>query len=282
MNTASSSRLRRIEGRHNALVKELRQAFARGERTESGACAIEGVRLLEEATRSSLRLETVFFSESAIAKAERLLPQIGAHVETLLLPDRLFASAVPSESPQGVAALVRLREFSLDEVVRRSESGVVLALAGVQDPGNLGTIIRSAEAFEAGGILAGENTVNLLNWKVLRASAGSLFRLPTARTSISEAIAKLRTGGVRLVATSSHKGTPIHEINWTQRAAVFIGNEGAGLPHDVLAKMDEVMAIPHSSKVESLNAGIAASIVLYEAAKQRNQAARAEASKHSE
>jgi TrmH family RNA methyltransferase len=158
----------------------------------------------------------------------------------------------------------------------------VLALAGVQDPGNLGTIIRSAEAFEAGGILAGENTVNLLNWKVLRASAGSLFRLPTARTSISEAIAKLRTGGVRLVATSSHKGTPIHEINWTQRAAVFIGNEGAGLPHDVLAKMDEVMAIPHSSKVESLNAGIAASIVLYEAAKQRNQAARAEASKHSE
>jgi tRNA G18 (ribose-2'-O)-methylase SpoU len=102
-----NSRLRRIEGRHNALVKELRQSFARGELTAEGYCAIEGLRILEEAIRSSLRFRAVFFSETAAIRAERLLPQLGAQVETLLLPDNLFASVVPSEAPQGVAALVR-------------------------------------------------------------------------------------------------------------------------------------------------------------------------------
>src|SRR5262245_39910868 len=110
-------RLRRIEGRHNSLVKELRLAFSRAERTEEGDCAIDGMRIVEEAIRSGLRFRAVFFRESAQDRAERLLPQIGAHVETLLLPDKLFDSAVPSDSPQGVAALVKLKEFSLDDVL---------------------------------------------------------------------------------------------------------------------------------------------------------------------
>src|SRR5580658_9732333 len=92
-------RLRRIEGRHNALVKDLRQAFARAERTEEGDCAIEGLRIVEEAIRSGLRFRAVFFRDSAENLAERLLPQMGSHVETVLLPDRLFDGAVPSETP---------------------------------------------------------------------------------------------------------------------------------------------------------------------------------------
>jgi TrmH family RNA methyltransferase len=276
MDLASIKRLRRIEGRHNSSVKLLRQAFAHGERTESGACAIEGIRILEEAIRSGLPLEAVFFSTSAESKARRLLPQIGSHVETYLLPDRLFASAVPSESPQGVAALVRLREFSADDVIRASERGILVVVAGIQDPGNLGTLLRSAEAFDAAGVLLGENTVNLMNWKVVRASAGSVFRLPVARVSLSEAITKLRESGVRLLATSSHKGTPLHEVDWTQ-VAIFIGSEGAGLPREVISKLDGVIAIPHSAKVESLNAGVAGSILLFEAARSRRENFTAEA-----
>src|SRR5512137_1672173 len=103
----ANARLRRIEGRHNALVKDLRRAFARAELTSDGYCAIEGFRILEEAIRSSLRFRAVFFSESAVGRAERLLSQLGAQVETLLLPDKLFASVVPSDAPQGVAALAR-------------------------------------------------------------------------------------------------------------------------------------------------------------------------------
>src|SRR6266446_3193757 len=171
-------RLRRVEGRHNPLVKQLRQAFARAELTEGGDCAIEGLRILEEAIRSGLRFSAVFFRESAQDSAERLLPQIGSQVETLLLPDKLFDSIVPSESPQGVAALVRLKEFSLDDVLERMQIGPVVVLAGLQDPGNLGTILRSAEAFGSAGVVLGEGTVSPFNSKVIRASAGSVFRLP--------------------------------------------------------------------------------------------------------
>src|SRR6202051_2918770 len=178
---SAQHRLRRIEGRHNALVKVLRQAFSRAERTEDGCSAIEGLPIVEEATRSGLRFRAVFFKESAQNLAERLLPQLGANVDTLLLPDSLFDSIVPSETPQGVAALGRL-----------------------QDPGNLGTILRSAEAFGSAGVVLGDGTVSPFNSKVIRASAGSMFRLPVflGKTAggLEEISGKLRAQNVRLIA----------------------------------------------------------------------------------
>ncbi|MGD1024646.1 MAG: RNA methyltransferase [Candidatus Sulfotelmatobacter sp.] len=275
---AAHSRLRRIEGRHNPLVKQLRQAFSHAELTEAGDCAIEGLRILEEAIRSGLRFSAVFFRESAQDRAERLLPQIGAQVETLLLPDKLFDSLVPSESPQGVAALVRLKESSLDDVTERLQVGPIIVLAALQDPGNLGTILRSSEAFGSAGIVLGEGTVSPFNSKVVRASAGSVFRLPiihrhgkSSALKLEEVSEKLRAQGVRLIATSSHKGTPIDQADLKSPAAIFFGNEGSGLPRDIVAKMDESIAIPHTPQVESLNAGVAASIVLYEAARQKRR-----------
>ena len=268
-------RLRRIEGRHNALVKELRQAFGRSERTEAGDVAIEGLRIAEEAIRSGLKFRAFFFRESAQGLAERLLPQIGSHVETLLLPDKIFDAAVPSETPQGVAALVRLREFSLDDILERMQVGPLMVVVGLQDPGNLGTILRSAEAFGSAGAVLGEGTVSCFNSKVIRASAGSIFRLPViAAKGVSElesTMAKLRNQHVRLIATSSHKGTAPDQANLTGPSAVFIGSEGSGLPRNLMAQVDELIAIPHTPQVESLNAGVAGSIVLYEAARQRRQ-----------
>jgi TrmH family RNA methyltransferase len=255
------------------LVKELRQAFAHAERTEDGSCAIEGLRIVEEATRSGLRFRAVFFKESAQNLAERLLPQIGANVDTLLLPDKLFDGTVPSETPQGVAALVRLKEFSLADILERLQVGPIIVLAGLQDPGNLGTILRSAEAFGSAGVVIGEGTVSPFNSKVIRASAGSIFRLPVvmakAAGSLADMSTKLRGQNVRLIATSSHKGTPLEQANLTRPSAVFIGSEGSGLPRALLAQADELIAIPHMPQVESLNAGVAGSIVLYEAARQR-------------
>ena len=268
----SQPRLRRIEGRHNPLLKQLRQAFSRAQRTAEGDCAIEGLRMLEEAIRSGLRFRAVFFRESAQDRAERLLPQIGAHVETLLLPDKLFDASVPSETPQGVAALVRLKEFSLDDVLEkeRLQVGPIVALAGLQDPGNLGTIIRSAEAFGSAGIILGEGTVSPLNAKAVRASAGSIFRLPVvAADGLEDVVTRLRAENIRLIATSSHKGTPLDQADLTGPIAVFIGSEGSGLARGLMTQMDEVVAIPHTAQVESLNAGVAGSIILYEAARQR-------------
>jgi TrmH family RNA methyltransferase len=271
---SAALRLRPIEGRHNAWVKQLRQAFAHAERTDDGDCAIEGMRIVEEAIRSGLRFRAVFVRASARGRASSLLPQIGSHVETLLLPDKLFDSAVPSEAPQGVAALVRLKEFSLDDILERLQVGPIIVLAGLQDPGNLGTILRSAEAFGSAGIVLGEGTVSLYNSKAIRASAGSIFRLPlvVAKATgggLEEASAKLRAQNVRLVATSSHKGTPLDQASLIGALAIFIGSEASGLPRGLMAKMDQIVAIPHAPQVESLNAGVAASILLYEAARQR-------------
>jgi len=200
------------------------------------------------------------------------LPQVAAQAEILLLPDKLFASAVPSEAPQGIAALVRLPKFTLADALGGASAGpqtLVLMVAGLQDPGNLGTLLRSAEAFGATGVLVTEGTVSPYNHKAVRAAAGSLFRLPVVRGMAAELMSALRGAGVRLLATSSHKGRPLPQARLDGPLAVILGGEGAGLPRHTLAAADEVIVIPHAERVESLNAGVAASIILYEAARQR-------------
>jgi RNA methyltransferase, TrmH family len=264
------SRLRPVSSRQNALVKDLRRAFAQGEPTGEGFIAIEGVRIIEEAIRSGLRFQAVFFSQSGRNHATRLLPQISGQTEALLLADDIFLSAVSTETPQGVAALVRLKPAKLEDVLDQTGGiPLVVAVAGIQDPGNLGTIIRSAEAFSARAVLLGEKTVHPSNPKVVRASAGSVFREPLIGVKLAEAIVKLKKNEYRVVASASHKGRPLYVADFTGPVALLIGNEGAGLPPEILAQAGDLVTIPHSSRVESLNAGMAASIILYEVGRQR-------------
>jgi TrmH family RNA methyltransferase len=305
-------RLRPIASRQNALVKDLRKAFAQATPAADGTVAIEGVKLVEEAIRSGLRLRAVFFAHSARERANRLLPQLSHATETILLPDDIFHSAVATETPQGVAALVHPLAATLEDLFRpaapsaappaggphlpravRRKCGddanacspaappsaaaplsfnpLILGCAGVQDPGNFGTILRSAEAFGASGVLATEGTVSAANPKVARASAGSVFRLPVIKLSTAQALAALEQHGVRLAVTSSHQGRPADEIDLTLPTAIFIGSEGQGVPRALLDAADEAILIPHSPNVESLNAAIAASILLYEAQRQRSR-----------
>ncbi len=270
LQSPADSRLRRVTSRQNTVVKDLRKAFTQSEPTGQGYIAVEGVRIIEEAIRSGLRFQAVFFSDSGSAHAGRLLPQIAGNVEVMLLPDDVFASAVNTESPQGVAALVKLRPHKFEDLLEQSQgTQLLLGVAGIQDPGNLGTIIRSAEAFGVRAVLLGEKTVSHFNPKAVRASAGSLFREPLLRVKMADAIPLLKAHGMRVLATSSHKGKPVHEADFTGAAMIVVGNEGAGVPQEILSLADELVTIPHSARVESLNAGIAASILLYEAARQR-------------
>jgi TrmH family RNA methyltransferase len=263
-------RLRLIASRQNALVKDLRKAFAQAAPAEDGSVAIEGVKLVEEAIRSGLRLRAVFFAQSARERANRLLPQLSHSTETILLPDDIFHGAVATETPQGVAALVHPLAATLEDLFRPAIP-LILGCAGLQDPGNFGAILRSAEAFGASGVLATDGTVSALNPKVARASAGSVFRLPVVKLSTAQALAALEEHRVRLAVTSSHKGRPAHEIDLRLPTAIFIGSEGQGVPRALLDAADEAILIPHSPKVESLNAAIAASILLYEAQRQRSR-----------
>lgn len=263
----SAGRLRSVSSPQNELLKKLRKAFASGELVE-GAFAVEGAKLIEEAIRSGARIQAVVVSESGQARAERLLPQLGAHTEAVLVPDKVFHSVADTETPQGVAALVSIKQHKLDALLE-GESPLLLVAVGLQDPGNLGTMLRCAEAFFATGVVLGAKTVSRFNAKAVRASAGSVFRLPVVKAATESLIPELKARGVRLLATSSHKGDPIDQAPLTGPLAIFVGNEGAGLPREVMAQMDGLITIPQSEKVESLNAGVAASILMYEAARQR-------------
>jgi RNA methyltransferase, TrmH family len=266
--TDSISRLRHVSSRQNALVKELRQAFSHAALTDDGHCAIEGVRVIEEAVRSGLRFKALFVSEGAEERAQRLLPQISSHAEALLLPHDLFTSAISTDTPQGVAALIKVKQFTVEDVVAGTKPLILIA-AGIQDPGNLGTMLRSAEAFGATGAVFTEGTVSQWNAKVVRAAAGSLFRLPVVKLAFQSMLPLLKQREIKLVGTSSHKGARIDEADLSGPIALLIGNEGAGIDRHVFSQINELVAIPHSPKVESLNAAVAASVLLYEAARQR-------------
>jgi TrmH family RNA methyltransferase len=165
--------------------------------------------------------------------------------------------------------LAKIREHTLDDMLRAPDPLIVIA-AGIQDPGNLGTIIRSAEALGATGLVVIEGTVNPFNPKVIRGSAGSVFRLPLIKSPSSTALCTIRDKGLRILATSSHKSIPLSEADLTGPLAIIIGNEGSGVPRELLSQAEQSIGVPHSPKVESLNAGIAASVVLYECARQRS------------
>jgi TrmH family RNA methyltransferase len=264
----TTSRLRRLTSRQNALLKKVRQAFSRAERTEEGLVAIEGVKTIDEAIRSGHRVHAVIFSDSGSSRADHLLPQIPAKAEAVLVDDSTFQSIIATQTPQGVAALVEFPTHLLDRLLAGHSPLLVLCM-GLQDPGNLGTIIRSAEAFGAAGVVLCEGTVSLFNPKTIRASAASAFRLPIVSGRFEDVAATVRERGIKLVGTSSHEGVPLPESDLRGGAAVSIGNEGAGLSKPVISGLDALVTIPHSSRVESLNAAIAASLILYEASRQR-------------
>ena len=256
---------RRIESKQNPTIKTMRKAFATGELTEDGCFAIEGMKIINEAARSGIRFKTLVFGEWA---GDRLasVPDFNAE-DVIIVPNDVLRSTVDTESPQGVAALVCAPEHSLKDIL--AGEGPIVVLAGLQDPGNLGTIIRSAEAFGAAGVILGEGTASRFNSKVVRASAGSVFRLLCVASKLNDAVKEMTKCGVQLVGTSSHEGKLLHEADLRKRIGLFIGNEGAGLPVELSSQMDAFVKIPQSEKVESLNAGVATSIILYEAARQR-------------
>jgi RNA methyltransferase, TrmH family len=255
-----------VQSRQNSRVKELRSSLSSGTRRENGRVGIEGEHLLLEAIRSGVEIASVFFRSGDGA----LLSQIGlpATVEVIELPTEIFASAVTTESPQGIAALVAPKIFSLDDALR-GEPPLVVVAAGLQDPGNLGTLIRSAEAFGASGVIALPGTVSQWNSKATRASSGSVFRLPVVSADEDEVFSRLRSLGVNVFAGVAEQGVSAVDSELTGPTAFLIGNEGRGLSPELLEQANARITIPCPGPVESLNAAIAGSVLLYEASRQR-------------
>jgi RNA methyltransferase, TrmH family len=258
-----------VESKQNARLKELRGALAHPARGGGPLAGIEGINLLKEALHAGLRIDTVFAANDTedILQTLTLPPE----TEVLLLPKKTLDSALTTESPQPVAALVEPPSWNWADVLRRRENGapLVVVLAGLQDPGNLGTMLRSAEAFGAGGVLALPGTVSPWNPKAVRASAGSLFRLPLLAVSSEECFSRLRKNGLRIFTTAVRDAEPVHLADLCGPTALLIGNEGNGVPPELAALADAVVTIPCPGPVESLNASVAAAVLLYEAMRQR-------------
>jgi TrmH family RNA methyltransferase len=247
----------------------LRRALSKAELVE-GHCAVDSDHLVREAARSGQPIATLFLSESRVPRAAELLADVTAE-ETIVVPDAVFASAVSTEAPQGIAALVRAPEWEA-EAILREQRALVMVAAALQDPGNFGTLVRSAEAFGASAVVTTSGTVSLWNPKTLRASAGSALRLPVLSMGAlpQEALAELKAYGFAIYAADSHHGEIAPAVDLRRKVALVIGNEGAGVPKPAAEACDGFLRIPHLQAVESLNAGVAASLLLYEAFRQRH------------
>jgi TrmH family RNA methyltransferase len=258
-----------VTSRANARVKQLRAAFTGNARLSGGLVALEGEHLLREAIGSGLPLKSIFISERISPPA--WLPR---GVELFLLAEEVFNSAVDTQHPQGIAALLVPPLWKMESVLpAKSACGkapLLLVAAGLQDPGNLGTLIRSAEAFGATALLTTSGTVSQWNQKALRASAGSVFRVPVVEINAQQLVA-LKSHGVRLLAAVApdSDSDSVFDADLSKPCALMIGNEGAGLSPELLALADARITIPMPGRVESLNAAVAGSLLLYEASRQR-------------
>jgi len=258
-----------ISSAANPLIKDVRRAIARGSLTSQGWAVAESLHLLEEALASGCEVKVVLASQSGRPAALALLGAQAAHKLTVL-PDPLFRGISATQTTQGVMALVKPPEWKLEQLFRGC--ALVVVLDGLQDPGNAGAILRAAEAFGATGALFVKGAVSLYHPKTLRASAGSLFRVPfVCGLDPARARAVLEQNHVALYAAMpAHPGaraSNIADVDFTCPVALIIGNEARGVSHELRSGALAV-AIP-TLAVESLNAAVAAGILLYEARRQR-------------
>ncbi len=253
----------------NPLLRALRRSLHEGELTAEGAFGVEGPHLVEEALRSPVDVTALFGARSAEARLAELEACANGRLRSYLVPDRVFRSLSDTETPQGVAALIRLQEQNLEECLAKPQA-LVVVLVGVQDPGNLGTILRSLEAFGGSACLLTPGTVSPFNAKAVRASAGSLFRVPVfPKLQMEEILRQCQRHRLQTIGLAPRSGHELSQLNLRKPVAFFIGQEGSGLPQETLKQLDSVAAIPLAAPVESLNAAMATTLALYETSRQR-------------
>ena len=263
-------RIPEITSGANPLLKTFRRGLAEGV-TRQGWLAVEGPFLVEEALRAreAAGVHSVLVSEEGLERLKSLVERLPAEAEVARVSDQLFRGVAQTESPQGIAALVELRRPALDAVLR-TPNVLLLVACGLQDPGNLGTILRSAQAFGASALITLEGTVSPFNPKAMRASSGAVFHVPSfAGTDANGLFKKLRTARVRIAAADRQSPSRVSDSDLRGSIAILIGQEAAGLSPEISRQAQMLVSVPIRAGMDSLNAATAASIILYEAARQR-------------
>lgn len=261
----------RLTSRQHPLVRAFRAAAAEGGARDG--VLLDGAHLIRDALAAGVPLRAVLVSTeflSASADADRTVVEIarhsGAHVQEATA--QVLDAASPVRAASGIVALADWTPSPLPSVFHPSPA-LVVGLVDVQDPGNVGAVVRSADALGATGVLALDRTARPGGWKVLRGAMGSTFRIPVAQADSGAAIRAARDAGLRIAATAVRGATALERVDFRSPLLVLVGNEGAGLPPPLAETADIGLSIPMRSDVESLNVAVTAALVLYEAARQR-------------
>lgn len=250
----------------NARVKAWAQLQEKKHRDKQNKYVIEGIHLVQEALLSGVDIECIAYDyEQGIPhELKQLQDTIG--VEWIGVTQAIISKVSHTSTPQPVFAVVRKEKMSWNLL---EKDKLVIVLDGLQDPGNVGTIIRSADASGAGGVILGKGCADLYNPKTLRSTMGSLFHIPVVEGDLTDILPQARESGARLVTTSLEGKTTAYHYDFTGSCWLVIGSEGSGVSPEVAALVDDAIIIPMPGKAESLNAAMAASVLLFEALRQR-------------
>lgn len=246
----------------NAQIKNLIQLQKKSKiRREQDVFVAEGIKMYREAPKELV--EKVY-----ISKRFSDMPGLG---DVEVVDDRVFQSAADTKTPQGIMAIVRRTHYTMEEVMQ-GENPLLLILENIQDPGNLGTIVRTAEGAGITGIIMSSDTVDIYNPKTIRSTMGSIYRVPFVyETDMSEVLQRVKRQGIRTYAAHLKGVHSYEEPDYRTGCAFLIGNEGNGLTEALAGQADEYIRIPMSGQVESLNAAVAAALLMYEANRQRRR-----------
>lgn len=260
----------------NKAVKEIAALNKKASyRKESELFIAEGVKIFEEIP--SRLVEKVFLSESFCRNAEKSVLERACGFPHEILKDEIFAGISDTKTPQGILIKARQLDYKPEEfwypgAKKNKQEPLLLLLEAIQDPGNLGTIIRAAEGAGVSGIILSEDTADVYNPKVVRSTMGSLYRVPFLYVrDFLDTIRKLNDSGIRVYAASLEASSSYEEFDFTRASAFLIGNEARGLRPETAKLAGQVLKIPMLGKLESLNAAIASAVLIYEAARQRRK-----------
>ncbi|MCM3628700.1 RNA methyltransferase [Paenibacillus glycanilyticus] len=251
----------------NDRVKQWASLLDKKYRDRTGQFIIEGVHLVQEAFRSSAAVKCVVYNgERGIPQELEIFAREGS-TEWVQATPQVMAKCTGTDTPPPVFAV--LEKINRDDNALFREGGLVVVLDGVRDPGNVGTIIRSADAVGADAVVLGKGSVDLYNPKTVRSTMGSLFHLPIIEADLAELLPEAQSRGIKLVGTSLQAAHTCYSYDWTSSTWLLMGNESEGLSEAVRQTVDESVIIPMQGDAESLNVAMASTVLLYEALRQR-------------
>ena len=259
-----------IESKNNIRIKTFKKLKEKKHRTGEGQFLVEGFRLLEEAFKAGKSVHTVIYSKDKEEDFDRYIRPYLKEEEIISASQEVISELSSTVHPQGIVGVVTMDLHPENRLSPEDSSSLLVYLDGLQDPGNLGTIIRSVHASGAEGILLGENTVDPFSEKVIRSSMGSIFYVPIYQNG-HQVLDRLMGEGYQLAVTSLEAEKSLYHENLTGKLIVVIGNEGSGITEEIASKADVLLKIPMPGGAESLNAAVAASIVLFERVRQREE-----------